>query len=363
MTRTWLIFLILCSAILAKNEASLRKEIAEQRAELKRIEKQKTGITDFLDGLYRESALVEDLVSALAARDSSLGSELSVLNDSLEIAQARLDSAQKKQSEAVRAMYMTGRGREVAFILGGDDFSEFARRVSLFRFLAKARSELSMDVAAKKQRVEELIDSTEAIRASVKATRKLKLAELDSLESLESRKKSTLEDIRRDERSYRKAIADMENSLAELKRRLPKPALAGNFARKKGKIRWPSKSRKIMHPFGIVKEKRFGTSFRNAGIDIATKPEEGVVAVADGRIAQIYWLRGYGRIVIVEHGGGYFSVYGNLGRVDVAVNQRVREGEAIGRTAADGWLEGSKLHFEIRNGRQEVNPLEWLVAA
>ncbi len=349
--------------IVAKSETQIKTEIAEQRANIAETEGKKAGIIDFLDGLCRQTTLVEDLLSKLAEEDSVLSKRLSVLNDSLEVSRARLDTAIDAQSNVVRAMFMHGRGREAAFILGGDSFAEFTRRLNLFIFLAKARGDLSRDIAAKKVDVEELIDSTQAIKVEVEANRELKMAERDSLKSIGARKKGALEKIRRDEESYRKAIAGMEKSLAELARRLPQPALSGNFAAMKGSIPWPSKSRRILHGFGIVKEKRFGTSFRNAGIDIATKPEEEVIAVADGRIAQIYWLRGYGRIVIIEHGGGYFSVYGNLGSLYVSSGQSVSGSDPIGRTAADGWLEGAKLHFEIRKGRQEVDPIEWLVTA
>jgi len=260
-------------------------------------------------------------------------------------------------------MFMAGRGEEVAFILGGRDFGDFLRRIGLFGFLAGARAEHSSEIRRNTELIAILVDSTQAMLDSVKSVRSLKEAELDSLERVEVQKKTALDEILNDERAFRSAIARMEESLAELARRLPAPTLSGDFAGLKGAIPWPSRSRRILHPFGIVSERRFGTTFKNAGIDIATNPNQEVFAVANGAVAQVYWLRAYGNIVIVEHGGGFFTVYGNLGTVDVAVRQEVSAGQQIGRTAPDGWLEGSKLHFEIRHGRQEVNPLEWLVSA
>ncbi|MCK5833918.1 peptidoglycan DD-metalloendopeptidase family protein [bacterium] len=337
--------------------------MSQQRAELHRLNREKTSLTDFLDGLYREKSLIGDLLDGLNKKESLITGELGALSDSLAKVRIRLDSAVVLQENVVRTLYMNGGSEDVAFILGGKNFGDFLRRINLFSFLAIERSRYSKEIEQNRQLVGTLVDSTKALLDSVKIIRDLRQAELDSLTHLEKRKKQTLDNIINDEAEYRNAIARMEESLKELARRLPKPVLKGDFAKSRGGIPWPSSSRKIIHPFGIIKEKRFGTTFKNAGIDIATEPEEEVFVVADGSVAQIYWLRAYGQIVIIEHGGGYFTVYGNLGHVDVAQNQKITSGSRIGKTASDGWLEGAKLHFEIRNGRQEVNPLDWLVSA
>jgi len=348
---------------LGVTEDSLQAVIARQRAEIEGLSREESDLVSYLDALSREISLVGELLDTLAARDSILNRRLAALSDSLEISLEQLDSARAAQADVVRAMYIRGRGGNWAFLLGSSDIGDFVNRVGYFLFLARARQRLADDVARHTELVDDILDSTAAVKLRVEENKALKQAEFDSLGSLRRRKRNTLEKIRADKTAYQNALAEMERSLEELRLRLPEPSAVGDFERFRGKLPWPTESKKIIHPFGIVAERRFGTNFRNAGIDIATNPDEPVHAVADGRVAQIYWLRGYGKIIILEHEGGYFSVYGNLDRVLVEMGQMVEAGTEIAATAADGWLEGAKLHFEIRKGKQEVNPVEWLIAA
>ena len=101
----------------------------------------------------------------------------------------------------------------------------------------------------------------------------------------------------------------------------------------------------------------------NSGVDIAAKMGEPVRSVARGRVEYVSWLDGYGRTLIVNHGGGYYTVYAHLSEVRVAETQTVVPGQAIGAVGDSGSLDGAKLHFEIRAGKNAgtVDPMKWLV--
>lgn len=355
--------LMLAATSFGDKTEPLRAEIAKNKTELQELERKEANETGILDALSRRIILINDLVEALHERDSTLSRRLDVLEDSLKIKREELDSANATRAELLRAMFIRGKGGEYAFILDSDGFGDFVSRVGYFVYLAEARMRISAIADSAAEQVEILIDSTQRVHLEVIETRRARETELDSLRASKDRKQAVITKIRQDKSAYQRAIAEMEQSLAQLTREMPQALMQGDFERNKGSLPWPTASKTILHPFGIVKEKRFGTEFKNAGIDIATQPEERVISVAPGRVAQISWLRGYGRIVILEHGGGYFSVYGNLGVVEVLKGQDISNGHIIGYTAADGWLEGAKLHFEIRKGKEEVNPLEWLITA
>jgi len=316
-----------------------------------------------LDGISREIVLVDELLDSISAYDSYLNTQLVALTDSLEVARKRLDNARDAQAEVVRAMYIRGREAEWAFLLGGSSFGDFIKRLGYFIFLARAKREFAESTHRQAERVSDILDSTATVKLEVSENKAIMETTLDSLNLAKREQGKLLGEIRQDKEAYQRAIAEMERSLEELTRRLPEAITTGEFERNRGRLPWPTDSREILHPFGIVTERRFGTNFRNAGIDIATEPEEPVRAVAEGVVVHIYWLRGYGQIVILKHKGGFFSIYGNLGKVVVLKDQKIDAGSTIGYTAADGWLEGAKLHFEIRKGKQEVNPVEWLIAA
>lgn len=362
-TTLLIITLVIAVSCFGSKEESLRSEIQQNRQELQRLEKREENQIEKLDALSRQITLVNDLVEELREKDSLLTVRLNRLNDSLAQKRDELDSARALQAEVLRAMYIRGKGGEFAFLLGSEGLGDFISRIGYFVFLAEERRHISELTDNAARQVEILIDSTESVHSEVIRTRQTRESELDSLRAAREQKQAIIAEIRQDKSTYRRAIEEMEQSLVELTQQIPQARMEGDFEKYRGSLPWPTSSNRILHPFGIVKEQRFGTEFKNAGIDIATKPEERVIAVAPGRVAHISWLRGYGRIVILEHAGGYFSVYGNLGKVQVIKDERVSNGQVIGYTAPDGWLEGAKLHFEIRKGKMEVNPVDWLVTA
>ena len=87
---------------------------------------------------------------------------------------------------------------------------------------------------------------------------------------------------------------------------------------------------------------------------------ESVSAVADAAVRFAGWFRGYGRIVILDHGDGYFSVSGHLDELFVAVGDSVQEGDTLGTVGETGSLSGPRLYFEIRAGKNPVDPARWL---
>ena len=79
-----------------------------------------------------------------------------------------------------------------------------------------------------------------------------------------------------------------------------------------------------------------------------------------GQVVFADWYSGYGLLVIVDHGAGFFTLYGHLSKVDVRVNDRVATGQLIGEVGETGSLTGPNLYFEVREGTDALNPLSWL---
>jgi septal ring factor EnvC (AmiA/AmiB activator) len=127
---------------------------------------------------------------------------------------------------------------------------------------------------------------------------------------------------------------------------------------KKGDLIWPVNG-EIVRSYGTSKDKR-GIKLTNPGIDIKASFGSRVNAAASGIVIYSSWLRGYGQFIIVDHGQKYYTLYANLGSVMVDTGDRVKAGQSIALVGDSGTLEGSRLHFEIRHGRQQMNPVDWL---
>jgi septal ring factor EnvC (AmiA/AmiB activator) len=96
------------------------------------------------------------------------------------------------------------------------------------------------------------------------------------------------------------------------------------------------------------------------GIEIGAPEGDPVTAVFAGRVAFADWYTGYGLLVIVDHGGDYFTLYGHLREVAVRVGDRVDPGALLGRVGETASLTGPNLYFEVREGTDALNPLQWL---
>ena len=133
-------------------------------------------------------------------------------------------------------------------------------------------------------------------------------------------------------------------------------AQPGIFRALKGRLPWPVKG-KLALGFGQQQEKRFNTKIFNPGIDISPESEE-VKAVSDGKVVYSSWLRGYGNFIILQHDGGFYTVYANLKEVFADVGETISQSQTIARVSGSG--AENNLHFEIRKGKEQLDPLEWL---
>jgi septal ring factor EnvC (AmiA/AmiB activator) len=125
-----------------------------------------------------------------------------------------------------------------------------------------------------------------------------------------------------------------------------------------GALPWPARGR-IANRFGRETSSRFGTAVVRNGIEIAVPEGRRVNAVHEGTVRYADEFTGYGTLVIVEHGGGAFSLYGHLGSVQVALGDRVEAGTTLGLSGKDPGGTPS-VYFELRIDARPVDPLQWL---
>jgi murein DD-endopeptidase MepM/ murein hydrolase activator NlpD len=157
-------------------------------------------------------------------------------------------------------------------------------------------------------------------------------------------------------------IARLEKQRLELARKKPGqeqlPAF-DDFSRFQGQLPWPTEGKVISH-FGAHKHPVFKTTTINQGIDIQAPQGTGIDAVASGQVIIVDWLRGYGKFLILDHHDGYYTLYAHASEILVNVGDGVEAGQCVARVGETGSLQGPLLHFEIRKGQKELDPLLWL---
>ena len=197
--------------------------------------------------------------------------------------------------------------------------------------------------------------------------RSQELSRRRELEAVRADRTGLLQGIRRQTREHTEALTEMvetERDLQKLVQALAsgqtvQPEWRVGFERFRGLLPWPGAGR-VLVPFGAQKSSRFDTKIPHPGIDLATSVGEAVRAVFDGTVAFSDWFKGFGNLVILDHGGGFMTVYAHASERLVEKGHRVTGGQVIARGGDTGSLDGPKLYFEIwRDGKPE-DPANWL---
>ena len=164
------------------------------------------------------------------------------------------------------------------------------------------------------------------------------------------------------ERAAREASAQA-HKLADFVATLPPPrtgpAGAGGFAARRGKLPPPARG-SITVGFGRVVNPKFNTVTVQNGVDLEAPAGAPVRAVAPGRVVHAGWFKGYGNLVIVDHGEGYHTLVAHLASMQTAMGEEVDAGDVLGTVGDSGSLKGPYLYFEIREKGRPVDPRPWL---
>jgi septal ring factor EnvC (AmiA/AmiB activator) len=127
----------------------------------------------------------------------------------------------------------------------------------------------------------------------------------------------------------------------------------------KGALPWPADGQ-VTSFFGRQKHPTFNTYVQRKGIEIKTKEGSFIHAVMPGTVVYADWLKGYGLVIILDHANGFFSLYAHASRILAKVGEQVAEGRPIGETGDTGVIGENTLYFELREGAEPVDPLQWL---
>ena len=188
------------------------------------------------------------------------------------------------------------------------------------------------------------------------------------------KKKILLISLRQEKDSRLKALREMaaaaqrlQKLLDEIARRtivrpkeLPAPSSMGRgLDSLLGQLDWPVKG-PVSAPFGKFKHPEFAAEIVRKGIDIDAPPGDGVRAVEKGRVVFADRFTGYGRMVIIDHGERYYTIYGHLSEIIRKNGEELARGEILGRVGDSDSLSGAKLYFELRKDGRSVDPLPWL---
>jgi septal ring factor EnvC (AmiA/AmiB activator) len=291
-------------------------------------------------------------------------------------ARDELTTRRSELANRLRYSYMHGRTRSLEMMLSAQSFADLLQRTAFMSRVLQQDKELIGLVQEREADVEEKLSRLGDQKKKLDRLQKAKEAEKEEYETLKQTRERDLAQVRDRREAHQKAAQELEVAaqrlervLAELERkrqaelRKQNPVLAEldrkNFGKNRGILPWPVAG-EVVTRFGRQEHPKYKTVTMSNGIDIAAPHGTPVRAVGDGAVDLVKWLPGYGETVILNHGNGFYTVYGHLSSVAIRPDDRVVPGQVIGAVGDTGSLKGAILHFELREKGMARDPLKWL---
>ncbi|HET8759649.1 MAG TPA: peptidoglycan DD-metalloendopeptidase family protein [Nitrospiria bacterium] len=356
---------------LADRIADERRELAALQQELDRIKKQRDLVRS-KERSVAERLAESERVLAITRRALRL-TEVNVDRKDRDLAESVSTLAERRQrAEETRRLART-RVRELAKWKGVYDGtfvvaaapSEMAMRYDMVRRVVDRDRRLVRDAQAAAVAVSEQVAELERLRRDLEAVRAEERVALGEVLTERESRRRLLSELRTERIAYTRSIQDLEEAsrrlealIDDLARAARGPHQGVGLAKLKGRLIWPIQG-EVVGLFGRQKHPRFQTYVDRKGIDIKIAQREAIRAVADGKVAYASPLKGYGNVVIIDHGDQYLSLYANASSIRVHPGDDVGAGEPLGEASAEGG--DDRMYFELRHGKNPLDPLRWLL--
>jgi septal ring factor EnvC (AmiA/AmiB activator) len=361
---------------------SLRNDIRDIEERLHLKNKEAISNTEILLSLENKINLTEKLIRSLNKEEHYINGLIHATEKQIGDMETLLAKLKNQLTQRLQYLYIHGRPTILETVLLADDWNNAIYRIKYLDVLAEYEKILRQEM---KQTLVELSD--EKIKLIFERNRKTNLLnekkkEGSNLEQDKKERTNILSIIKRDKSKLEKSrstktqiITEMEVLIKKLytdKEAMKKReaelariraeqnrATTGNFAKMKGRLPWPVQGQ-IIGKFGISRNPETGVVIENVGIDIKAKSGTPVKSVLDGVVSTITYIRGYGNLIIIDHGGGFSTVYAQIDDISVHENEYVQKGSTIATVVNPENNNPEILHFEVWGNQQKLNPQIWL---
>jgi septal ring factor EnvC (AmiA/AmiB activator) len=360
-------------------QASAAATPAAKEAELKQVRNRIDAIRrsiqaeaerrDALAGQVKEAELkiqsARERLSDVRARRIASENRLSDLKSEQQATNKRIADERDALAAEVRVAYMNGRQEQLKLLLNQQDPARLGRMMAYYGYFGRARADritaISEHLAHLELLSESIADETEQLRAlerdqasdvkTLAGARDQRARTLAQVQSKIKTRKDELTKAQREAQALEKLVEELRRAIEEF------PELADQpFQRVKGKLPWPVKG-SVLARFGQL---RAGGPLKWQGMVIGAERGTQVRSPFHGRVVYADWLPGLGLLVVLDHGGGYMSLYGHNEQVYRRVGDRVAPGDALAAVGDAAGFGKPGLYFEIRKGRTALNPGDWL---
>ncbi len=377
---------------LQSQQKSLQDQLGSLKKELSKAEASRTEAADAL-------AASEQAISEANRRLRDLGNERTAVENRLkelreqELAvTGQLTTAEKQNRLIARAQYLNTRRQSWQTLIAGTNPHQVARDAASLQYFARAQEQMVTQLSDQQASIHTVSEETFSKRkelASIEEREKndriqlmkeqnARKTALEQLKKQISEQRASIDKLERDQQRLGELVSNIDKILAQRKAEAERrareaskkaavsgrPSVGGDrptgaFSKQRGKLLMPALG-KIVGRYGQARANVSGKSTTWKGLMISARAGSDVLACANGQVVFSDWLRGFGNLIIVDHGDGYLSIYANNESLYKSVGDKVTRGETIASVGNTGGEENPGLYFELRRNGQPFNPLPWI---
>jgi murein hydrolase activator len=349
----------------------LKDQIEETRKQADRAGKKRESLLQGIQTLDERSLHYRQAHQEISRKLRRKDQEIEAINAQIVGLSASIRERQDAILARLRVQYMEGRFGYWKTLLASDSYGDLQRRVQYLSAVSERDYALMGTFRADMAHLEQAERQREEARIGILSYKQSTEKQLAEIKSVKKEKKVYLTKITHQKESYEHALQELERSasridslLREMEQRRRAAAIrppAGIIVPRglKGALPWPADG-SIISYFGRQKHPTFNTYVHRRGIEIKTVEGSAIHSVMPGAVVYADWLKGYGLVIILDHANGFFSLYAHASKILTTVGAQVGAGQAIGETGDTGMTGENTLYFELRQGAEPLDPLQWL---
>ena len=357
---------------------ALKTELKQLRLKIKTAESKERSTVNRLSSIDKEISLTNKLIQSLKYEEEKAKKTIYQLKKDILKNKNELESLRIRYKQRVLKSYKKGNLSDLEKVFSSTTWRQAIYRTHYLKLISniekkitKRIEKLLVDISRQKVELEVVLRDNLNLKRD-------KQTQMTSYRNMRVNREKELNRIRNDKNALTSYVSEKEKGIQQLEkiikrvledkarferelriRQQQETLKTKSFKALKGQLPWPADGR-IISKFGRQWNAKLKTTTENPGIDIKGKPGSSIRTVLGGVVTTITYIRGYGTTIIVDHGGGFYTVYSHVTNIQTNVDSQVRNGDVIAYMGDSGSINGSKLHFEIWGKGQKLDPEKWL---